>query len=174
MSMNLSAYVEKKNNETGKWELVTDTPISTRLKYIIDNYDNNPRVSWDELSDGLKEKYKKDSETGMVYGTFYETSLSELEDEVNSSLTKQFSKLNMIVKALGCCRMFSDDGEELEYFDDSNKKDKLTFQINKELIDDLQFAFHGIREVGQREALDLILSEYMGYDGEFRVILVFS
>ena len=56
--MNLSAYVEQKNNETGKWELVTDTPISTRLKYIIDNYDTNPRVSWDELSDGLKEKYK--------------------------------------------------------------------------------------------------------------------
>lgn len=175
MSMNLSAYIEKKNEETGNWELVTDKPISTRLKYVLDNYDNKRRINWDELSDGLKEKYTKDKESGMVYGSFYMTSLYELESEVNSSLSSEFSKVNMIIKALGCSQLYSNDGEELEYYDDPpNKQDKLTFPINKDLIEDLQHACSSIRKIGQRETLDLMLSEYIRYDGEYRVILVLS
>lgn len=174
MGMNLSAYVEKKNKETGNWELVTEGPISTRLKYVIGDYDRKTKVLWDSLSNGLKEKFKKDPENGMVYANFYETTLEELESEVSSSLTSCFSKLNLIVKALGCDHIYSEDGEELEYLGESSKEDKLTFPINKELVEDLQYAFHDIRELGQREALDLILSEHIGYEGEHRVILVLS
>lgn len=173
MSMNLSAYVEKKNVETGNWELVTEKPISTRLKYVIDDYDTYRRIAFEQLSDGLKAKYNTDD--GIQYGTFYHTTLDELESHINSSLTEQFSKVNMIVKALGCHRMYSDDGEELEYYgDDDNAKDKLTFPINKELVEDLQYACNSIRKIGQREALDLILNEHIEYDGEHRVILVLS
>ena len=172
MSVNLSAYVEKKNVETGNWELVTEKPISTRLKYVIDDYDTYSRIAIDQVSDGLKAKYKTDD--GIQYGTFYHTTLDELESHINSSLTEQFSKVNMIVKALGCHCMYSDDGEELEYYGDDNAKDKLTFPINKELVDDFQQACYEIRKIGQREALDLILNEHIGYDGEYRVIFVLS
>lgn len=174
MSMNLSAYVEKKNMETGNWELVTEKPISTRLKYVIDDYDTYRRIAFEKLSDGLKTKYKTDD--GIQYGTFYHTTLDELESHINSSLTEQFSKVNMIVKALGCHRMYSDDGEELEYYgvDDDNAKDKLTFPINKELVEDLQHACNSIRKIGQRETLDLIFNEHIGYEGEYRVIFVLS
>ena len=80
----------------------------------------------------------------------------------------------MIVKALGCGKVYSDDGEELEPWGDDEKKDKLTFPINKELVEDLQYGYEDMRKVGQREAFDLFISEYIGWDGEYRIIFTVS
>lgn len=175
MGVDVTAYVEKKNNETGKWELSTQEAVSARLKYILEDWDDMKKVDWDDLSDGLQKKYPKD-ENGLAYATFYVTTLDELESEVARRTTETFTRVNTIIKALGADRVYSDEGEETwgGGGDDSNKKDKLTFPVNKDLIEDLQFAFSDVRKIGQRETLDLFLSENIGYDGEYRIILAVS
>ncbi len=172
MGYDVSAYVEKKNAD-GKWELVTPEAVSSRLKYIFEDYKEFPEVKWDDLSDGMKEKFKKD-ENGQVYSTFYATSLQTLEDKTSTKINEVFTRLNMIVKALGCGKVYSDDGEELKPWGDDEKKDKLTFPINKELVEDLQYGYEDMRKVGQREAFDLFISEYIGWDGEYRIIFTVS
>ena len=168
MGYDVSAYVEKKN-ANGKWELVTPRAVSSRLKYIFDDYNKFPTLSWDEVSDGLKEMYKKD-ENGNVYSSFHVATLQELEDKSGAKINETFTRLNVIVKALGCERVFSDDGDELEPWGDDEEKDKLTFPINKQLVEDLQYGFETVRQIGQREAFDLFISEYINYDGEYRIV----
>ena len=97
MGYDISAYVEKKNAE-GKWELVTQQAVSARLKYIFDDYREFPEVKWDDLSDGMKEKFKKDDD-GNVYHNFYATNLQTLEDKSSAKINDCFTRLNMIVKA---------------------------------------------------------------------------
>ena len=172
MGYDVSAYVEKKNAD-GKWELVTPDAVSSRLKYIFEDYKEFPEVKWDDLSDGMKEKFKKD-ENGQVYSTFHTATLQTLEDKTSTKINEVFTRLNMIVKALGCGKVYSDDGEELEPWGDDEKKDKLTFPINKELVEDLQYGYEDMRKVGQREAFDLFISEYIGWDGEYRIIFTVS
>ncbi len=174
MGMDVSAYVEKKNKETGKWELSNQKAISSRLKYILEEWKSLNVVNWDDLSEGLQKKYPKD-DTGHAYATFHVSTLDELESEISRKTNETFTRINTIIKALGADRIYSDDGEEIwGGGDDSSKKDKLTIPINKDLIEDLQFAFSDVRKIGQREALDLILSENIGYDTEYRIILVVS
>lgn len=172
MGYDVSAYIEKKNAE-GKWELVTPDAISARLKYIFEDYKEFPEVKWDDLSDGMKEKFKKD-ENGNVYSTFHATTLQALEDKTSTKINECFTRLNMIVKALGCSKVYSDDGEELAGWGDDEKKDKLTFPINKELVEDLQYGYEDMRKVGQREAFDLFISEYIEWNGEYRIIFTVS
>lgn len=172
MGYDVSAYVEKKNAD-GKWELVTPEAVSSRLKYIFEDYKEFPEVKWDDLSDGMKEKFKKD-ENGQVYSTFHTATLQALEDKTSTKINEVFTRLNMIVKALGCGKVYSDDGEELEPWGDDEKKDKLTFPINKELVEDLQYGYEDMRKVGQREAFDLFISEYIGWDCEYRIIFTVS
>ena len=38
MGYNIAAYVEHKNKDTNKWELVCKKPVSCYLKYIFDDY----------------------------------------------------------------------------------------------------------------------------------------
>ena len=174
MGYDVSVYVEKRNVESGKWELVTPRAVSSRLKYIFDDYNKFQKVDWDDLSDGLKEMYikEKDDTTGEArcYTNFYSTTLQELEDKSCAKINETFTRLNVIVKALGCERVFSDDGDELEPWGDDEKKDKLTFPINKQLVEDLQYGFETVRQIGQREAFDLFISEHMDYDGEYRIV----
>lgn len=174
MGYDVSVYVEKRNVENNKWELVTPHAVSSRLKYIFDDYNKFQKVNWDDLSDGLKEMYKleKDDTTGEArcYTSFYSTTLQELEDKNNGKISDCFTRLNMVVKALGCERVFSDDGDELEPWGDDEKTDKLTFPINKQLVEDLQYGYENMRRIGQREAFDLFISEHMDYDGEYRIV----
>ena len=172
MGYDVSAYVEKKNAD-GKWELVTASAVSARLKYIFDDYKEFPEVRWDDLSDGMKEKFKKD-DNGQVYTTFHATTLQELEDKSSKKISDCFTRLNFIVKALGCCKVYSNDGDELEPWGEDEKKEKLTFPINKELIEDLQYGYEDMRKVGQREAFDLFISEFIDWDGEYRIIFTVS
>lgn len=174
MGVDVSAYVEKKNKETGKWELVTESPVSTRLKYILEDWVELPRVKWEDLSEGIQKKFPKD-ENGQEYVTFYATTLEDLEREVEKQTTSTFTRINTIVKALGAYRIYRDDGEESAWGgEDDDKSDKLTIPVNKDLIEDLQMAFGDVRKIGQRESLDLILGEHIGYDTEYRVILTVS
>ena len=79
----------------------------------------------------------------------------------------------MVVKALGCSKVYSDDGEELEPWGDEDNE-KLTFPINKRLVEDLQYGYETMRSIGQREAIDLVLSEYTEYGEEYRVVFVLT
>lgn len=174
MGYNIAAYVEHKNKDTGKWELVCRKPISCCLKYILDDYSDYPRLKWEELSTGLQELYKKekDSEGNEVcYATFYTQTPQGLETAVDRKIKETFTKLNVIVRALGCQRIYSDEGEELEPWGDESGE-KMTMPINKQLVEDLQFGYETMRNVGQREAFDLILSEFTEYGEEYRVVFV--
>lgn len=172
MGVNVSAYVERKNQD-GSWELVTAAPVSSNLKHILKDYNEYGRLQWEDLSDGLKEKFKKD-ENGNCYCTFHTVTMSELEGEVESSLKQTFTRVNTIVEALGCSRIYSDDGEETGWGadDDEKGKDKLTFPINKKLVEDLQYALDTMRDIGRREAFDLFVDEHMEWGKEYRVVLV--
>lgn len=169
MGVDVSAYVEKKNKETGKWELVTKEAVSARLKYILEDWEEMPKIAWDDLSDEMKEKFKKD-ENGQVYATFYVTTLNALEMAVTKQTSEVYTRLNTIIKALGAPRIYRDDGEEC-WSGDDEKKEKLTIPVNMWLMEDLQYAFQDLRKIGQRETLDLILSENIGWDGDYRIIL---
>lgn len=177
MGYNIAAYVEHKNKDTGKWDLVTEKPISSYLKYIFEDYNEYPKLKWEDLSDGLKGIYpqEKDDTTGesKCYASFYTKTTQELEDAVSSKIHDAYTKLNMVVKALGCHRVYSDDGDELESFGDEDK-DKLTFPINKQLVEDLQFGYEEMRSIGQKEAIDLVLSEYTEYGEDYRVVFVLT
>ena len=78
-----------------------------------------------------------------------------------------------MIKALGCSRIYSDDGEELEPWDD-DERNRLTLPINKSLIEDLQNGYETMRSIGQREAIDLVLSEYTEYGEDYRVVFVLT
>ena len=178
MSYNITAYVERKNKDTGKWELVTEKPISSYLKYIFEDYNEYPKLNWEDLSDGLKGIYPLetlDSTTGEAkcYTSFYTKTTQELEDDVSSKIHDAYTKLNMVVKALGCSRVYSDDGDELESWGD-DEGNKLTFPINKQLVEDLQYGYETMRSIGQREAIDLILSEYTEYGEDYRVVFALT
>ncbi len=172
MGVNVSAYVERKNL-AGKWELVTSSPVSSNLKHILKNYNEYDKLIWDDLSDGLKELYKKD-ENGTCYCNFHSVSMSELENEIAVNLKETFTRVNTIVKALGCSRIYNDDGEEMSWGDDDDEKgkDKLTFPVNKQLVEELQYAFDSIRDIGRREAFDLFVDEHMEWGKEHRIVLV--
>jgi hypothetical protein len=170
MGVNVSAYVERKNQD-GSWELVTTSPVSSNLKNILKDYNEYGNLEWDDLSAGLKEKFKKD-ESGNCYCSFHTVTMSELEGEVESSLKQTFTRVNTIVEALGCTRIYRDDGEELGWGDDGEDKDKLTFPINKKLVEDLQYALDTMRDIGRREAFDLFVDEHMEWGKEYRVVLV--
>lgn len=170
MGYDISAYVEKKNKDTSKWDLVTTNAVSSRLKHIFNDYRDFRQIGWDDLSTGMQEHYKKDEE-GNVWCNFYVVTLQELEGITNRRINDVFTKLNVIVKALGCSKVFSDEGEELEPWGDDDGK--LTYPINKQLVEDLQYGYESMREIGQREAFDLFIHESMDdYDGEYRIILV--
>lgn len=171
MGVNVSAYVERKN-EDGKWELVTTSPVSSNLKHILKDYNEYGRLQWEDLSDGLKEKYKKD-ENGNCYCNFHLVTVSELEGEISGNLKQTFTRVNTIVEALGCSKIYSDDGEETGWGDDDDEKgkDKLTFPINKRLVEELQYALDTMRDIGRREAFDLFVDEYMEWGKEYRIVL---
>jgi hypothetical protein len=176
MGYNIAAYVERKNKDTGKWELVCKKPISSYLKYIFDDYQDYPRLKWEDLSSGLQEIYKKEKDSEgkeVCYASFYTKTTQELEDSVSSKIHDAYTKLNMVVKALGCSRVYSDDGEELEPWGD-DEEDKLTFPINKRLVEDLQYGYEVMRSIGQKEAIDLVLSEYTEYGEDYRVVFVLT
>ena len=176
MGYNIAAYVEHKNKDTGKWELVCKKPISSYLKYIFDDYQDYPRLKWEDLSSGLQEIYKKEKDSegkDVCYASFYTKTTQELEDSVSSKIHDAYTKLNMVVKALGCSRVYSDDGEELEPWGD-DEEDKLTFPINKRLVEDLQYGYEVMRSIGQKEAIDLVLSEYTEYGEDYRVVFVLT
>ena len=177
MGYNIGAYVEHKNKDTGKWELVTQNPISSYLKYIFKDYKDYPKLKWEDLSSGLQEKFKKEKNesTGeeVCYANFYTQTMQNLEDAVSSEIHNSYTKLNMVVKALGCPRVYSDDGDELEPWGDE-EKDKMTFPINKQLVEDLQFGYEEMRSIGQKEAIDLVLSEYVEYGEDYRVVFVLT
>ena len=176
MGYNIGAYVEHKNKDTGKWDLVCKKPISSYLKYIFDDYQDYPRLKWEDLSSGLQEIYKKEKDSDgkeVCYASFYTKTTQELEDAVSSKIHNAYTKLNMVVKALGCSKVYSDDGEELEPWGDENNE-KLTFPINKRLVEDLQYGYETMRSIGQREAIDLVLSEYTEYGEEYRVVFVLT
>ena len=176
MGYDVSAYVEKKNAD-GKWELVTPDAVSARLKYIFEDYNEYPKLNWEDLSSGLQEKYKKEKNesTGeeMCYASFYTKTTQGLEDAVSTKIHNAYTKLNMVVKALGCPRVYSDDGDELEPWGDE-EKDKMTFPINKQLGEDLQYGYEEMRSIGQKEAIDLVLSEYTEYGEDYRVVFVLT
>ena len=172
MGVDVSAYVEKKNKDTGKWELVTNEPVSSRLKYILEDWNELPKVQWEELSEGLQKKFNRD-ENGLSYSTYYTTTLDNLENDVAKRTNEAFTRINTIVKALGAERIYRDDGEECVYGDDIDR-DKLTIPINIDLVEDLQMEYGSVRKIGQIEALDVILSEHIGWDGEYRIVLVAS
>ena len=177
MGYNIAAYVEHKNKDTGKWELVTRNPISSYLKYIFEDYNEYPKLKWEDLSSGLQEKFKKEKNesTGeeVCYASFYTKTTQELEDAVSSKIHNAYTKLNMVVKALGCSRVYSDDGDELDPWGDE-EKEKMTFPINKQLVEDLQYGYEEMRSVGQKEAIDLVLSEYVEYGEDYRVVFVLT
>lgn len=173
MGYNISAYVEQKDGD-GKWVLVSDRPISSRLKYIVDDYKDFDSLNWDDLSDGLKGIFKKD-EDGNVYYSFYAARIEDIEAKIAGKIKESYVRINTIVKALGCQRFQSDDGEELEPWGDEEDKEKLTLPINKQLIDELQYAIADIRKIGQREAFDLFTSELMSdYNATYRIVFVLS
>ena len=178
MGYNISAYVERKNKDTGKWELVTENPISSYLKYIIKDYKDYPKLNWEDLSSGLQEKFKKEKNesTGeeICYASFYTQTMQKLEDDASTKIHDAYTRLNMIVTALGCSRVYSDDGEELEPWGDDEGKDKLTFPINKQLIEGLQYGYNEMRNIGQMEAIDLVLGEYVEYGEDYRVVFVLT
>ncbi len=176
MGYSIEAYVEHKNKDTGNWELVTEKPISTCLKYIFDDYQEFPRLEWDNLSQGLKDKYKKEKDSEgkeVCYSSFYTKTPLELEDAVSDKIRDTYTRLNVVVKALGCSRVYSDDGDEIEPWGD-DEKDKLTFPINKQLVEDLQYGYENMRNIGQREAFDLMVSEFTEYGEDYRVVFVMT
>ena len=176
MGYNIGAYVEHKNKDTGKWDHVGQKPISSYLKYIFDDYQDYPRLKWEDLSSGLQEIYKKEKDSEgkeVCYASFYTKTTQELEDAVSSKIHNAYTKLKMVVKALGCSKVYSDDGEELEPWGDEDNE-KLTFPINKRLVEDLQYGYETMRSIGQREAIDLVLSEYTEYGEEYRVVFVLT
>lgn len=176
MGYNIAAYVEHKNKDTGNWELVTEKPISTCLKYIFDDYQEFPKLEWDNLSQGLKDRYKKEKDSEgreLCYAGFYTKTPLELEDAVSDKIKDTYTRLNVVVKALGCSRVYSDDGDEIEPWGD-DEKDKLTFPINKQLVEDLQYGYENMRNIGQREAFDLMVSEYTEYGEDYRVVFVLT
>ena len=145
MGVNVSAYVERKN-EDGSWKLVTASPVSSNLKHILKDYNEYGRLQWEDLSDGLKEKFKKD-ESGNCYCSFHLVTVSELEGEISGSIKQTFTRVNTIVEALGC-------------------------PINKRLVEELQYALDTMRDIGRREAFDLFVDEHMEWGKEYRVVLV--
>ena len=177
MGYNIAAYVEHKNKETGKWELVCKKPVSSYLKYIFNDYKDYPSLKWEDLSEGLQNIYPKEKNetTGedTCYYSFYTQTMQQLEDDVSSKIHDAYIKLNMVVKALGCPRVYSDDGDELEPWGDE-EKEKMTFPINKQLVEDLQFGYEEMRSIGQKEAIDLVLSEYTEYGEDYRVVFVLT
>lgn len=178
MGYNVAAYIEKRG-EDGKWELVTPKAVSSNLKYIFTDYKEKfSKIEWESLSDGLKKIYAKDDENGTPYCSFYQTTIYELERNVETKINSTFTRLNTIVKALGCSRMYSDSGDESwDIGDDTessrgNQTDPLTIPVSKSLVGDLQFGFDDLRKIGQLEAIDLVLNENIDYGSEHRVVLV--
>lgn len=175
MGVNVSAYVERKGAD-GKWELVTAKSVCSNLKYVIEDYNELPRVDWNDLSDGLKEKYtlEKDDTTGEArcYANFYSTTLQELEQSVSAHTKETFVRINTIVTALGAPRIYNDDGEEMDWGGGADESSNLTIPVRKTLIEDLQLAYATIRQIGLQEAFDLFVSEHIAYGDESRIILV--
>lgn len=173
MGYNISAYIERKNGDD-KWVLVSERPISSRLKYIVDDYKTFIQAKWDDLSDGMKNIFKKDEEGNVLYN-FYIASVEELESRISGKLKDTFVRMNTIVKALGCQRVYSDEGDELEPWGEEDNKEKLTFPINKQLIEELQIDVSELRKIGQKEAFDLFASELMSdYDATYRIVFVLT
>ena len=166
MSYNISAYVERKGGD-GKWELVTERPVSSNLKYVFEDYRNFRQLNWEDVSDGLQKKYAKEDD-GTCFANFYVATLDELEEKVSADARTAYTRMNMVVRALGCSRIYNDDGEEMDSGGDDGK---LTIPISKSLVEDIQLEYATIRNVGQREAFDLIVSEVMtDYNAAYRVV----
>jgi hypothetical protein len=175
MGVNVSAYVERKGAD-GKWELMTAKAVCSNLKYVIEDYNELPRVEWDELSDGLKERFtmEKDDTTGEArcYANFYSTTLQDLENELSKRTRETFVRINTIVTALGAARIYNDDGEEMDWGGEADESSNLTIPVRKTLIEDLQLAYATIRQIRLQEAFDLFVSEHIAYGDESRIILV--
>lgn len=169
MGVQVHTYNEKKNDD-GKWELTTKKPITSMAKYIIGDYNQCGRLNYADLSDGLKEIYKP-NEDGIPYESFYVTTMEKLENKVNNMVTNTFTKLNVIIKALGCVPYHDDEGSDMDYPDDDTSE-KQTFPINKSLVSDIQYALDDLRTIGQRETFDGILNEHMEYGKEYRIVFV--
>ena len=84
MGYNISAYIERKNNN-GEWELVSTNPISSRLKYIFPEYQDFASLTWENISKGLQEKFPQetlpDGKT-VCYYSFYTKTLSQLAEDI--------------------------------------------------------------------------------------------
>lgn len=172
MGISVSAFIEVKNDK-GNWELVGGgKPVSASVKYLIDDYHECPRLEWDDLSEGLQGVFKKD-EDGRVYTTFYTTTLKELEEYTDKKVREVYTHINTIVKALGCARMYSDEGEEIDNWD-TDEKEKMTFPVNKQLIEDFQWALADNRRIGQREAFDLFIADNTEWGKEYRIVFAAS
>lgn len=168
MGYNISAYLEKKGDDGKTWTLVSPTPISSNLKYVFTDANEMRKLNWDDLSEGMKEKFKKD-ESGEVYATFYTATIQEIEDDINRRTRAAYTKLNMVVRALGCTPIYSDDGEERDV---GGTDGNLTIQINKDLIEDIQMGYDTMRSIGQCELFDMIATEKAKWDETCRVIFV--
>ena len=111
MGYDISAYVEKKDGD--KWVLVSERPISSRLKYIIDDYKDFNGLNWDDLSDGLKGIFKKD-EDGKVYHNFYVARIEDIEAKIAGKIKESYVRLfgkEPLVLAIHAgleCGLFSD------------------------------------------------------------------
>lgn len=176
MSVNLSAYIEKKDKSTGEWKLVTEKPVFSRLKYILDDYNELPRLKPGDVSKELLSRYSYGDEKGVsneVYGTFYVTTIDELNKKVNHGIEHAFSKINTIVKALGCVPVYDNCGDEIES-DDYQNSTELTVPVVSGLVYDLQVACANLRSLGNREMLAVIFDDYTDYGEETRVVLVLS
>ena len=123
MSANVSAYVEKFNEEKKEWDLATPNPISTRLNYILPDYNELPRLQHQDLSSELKSAFPVE-ESGQCYASFYTTTLEELEEKVNQDVRGIYSKLNVIIKAMGVHPIYTNDGEESAWYDEEGEKEK--------------------------------------------------
>ena len=147
--------------------------MDEKLKmHSINKVDDNIRRIGELFPNCLTEVKDED---GKVYHNFYAASVEEIESRISDKLKDTFVRLNTIVKALGCQRVYSDEGDELEPWGDDDDKDKLTFPINKQLIEELQLGVSELRKIGQMEAFDLIASELMpDYDATYRIVFVLT
>ena len=68
----------------------------------------------------------------------------------------------------------NDEGEDIDWGCGEPQNMGLTYQVNKELITDLQEELTKIRNIGQREAFDLFVSEHVDWGKEHRIVLVVS
>ena len=173
MGVHLSAYVEEKTDKG--WKMVSKESPSHYLESIFSTYSRDfRRENWDNLSDGLKKKYPKEEKENICYATFYVSTIEEIESKINANIHDIFTRLNLVLKALGSDRIYNDDGEESAGYE-SESESKMTIPINKALMEDVQYGYSAMREIGQQEAFTLFMNQYIDdYSKSYRIVFVAS